>query len=214
TLKVLQPEDAVAKRARNDVLNAEFRFQRRLRVRSVGVAQAPAMRHHLDTADIRGCNLVVAPQLECHGNRGMRAAATGKLLERNRFGLDLPRRSKILKQFSDVEGAGPVEDVEEALLMLERVGRGINPSLGQKGSEQAVAAALADMKRLRHGAEIGLQPACERGRDAQRHRRSGLIELHEMTGGCRGTKDAQRCGWMPTLVVVMKIDGARQPDLD
>src|SRR5437868_3039162 len=70
------------------------------------------------------------------------------------------------------------------------------------------------MERLRHGAEIGLETACERGRDAQRRRRPGEIELHEMAGRRSGSKNAERRGRMPTLVVVMKIDSARQPDLD
>jgi hypothetical protein len=48
-----------------------------------------------------------------------------------------------------------------ALLVLEHVGRRIKSLLGQQGREQAIATALADMKRLRHGAEIRLQTAGE-----------------------------------------------------
>ena len=47
-----------------------------------------------------------------------------------------------------------------------------------------------------------------------RHRRSGKIELPEMTGGGRGSEDAERRGRMPALVVVMKLDRTCKPDLD
>ena len=53
--------------------------------------------------------------------------------------LDLPGRAPVLEQL-DVEVAGAVEDVEEALLVLERVGVGVKSALGQQRREQAVAA--------------------------------------------------------------------------
>src|SRR4030081_2840442 len=98
----------------------------------------------------------------------MGAAAAGKLLEPDRLGFDLPRLAPVLEQFCDVERAGTVEDVQKALRMLEGVGGGIEAAFGQQGGEQAVAAALADMQRLGHGAEIRLQAARERCCDTQR----------------------------------------------
>src|SRR3954464_8036104 len=117
-LEILEPKDTVAQRARDDILNAELGLQRRLRMRRVGMAQAPAMRQHLDAADVLRLDLVLAPQLERHVDRGMRAAATRELLERDRLRLDFPRRAPVLEQLFDVEGAGAVEDVEKALLVL------------------------------------------------------------------------------------------------
>src|SRR3981189_3405596 len=102
----------------------------------------------------------------------MGAAAAGKLLEPDRLGLDLPRLAPVLEQFCSVEGAGTVEDVQKALRMLEGVGGGVEAALARRRRQQAIAAALADMQRLGHGAEIRLQTAGERCRDTERHRGS------------------------------------------
>src|SRR3982074_3572807 len=111
------------------------------------------MRQHLDARDILSHNPFLAPQLQRHVDGRMRASATGKLFEPDGIGFDLPRLAPILEQFADVEGTGSVEDVQEALMMLERIGGGIEAALRQQGCEKSVTAALADMKRLGHGAE-------------------------------------------------------------
>src|SRR5260221_5329218 len=97
--------------------------------------------------------------MQRHVDGGMGAAAAGKLLEPDRLGLDLPRLAPLFEQLCDVECAGTVEDIEKALRMLKGISGGIEPALGQQCCEQTVAAALADVKRLGHGAEIRLQAA-------------------------------------------------------
>ena len=66
---------------------------------------------------------------------------------------------------------GPLKTFEEALVVLEHVGGGVEAALGQQRGEQAVAAALADMERLRHRAEIGLEAGGKRCGEGERHGR-------------------------------------------
>jgi len=69
------------------------------------------------------------------------------------------------------------------------------------------------MQRFDHGAEIGLHPRGERGRDRESDGKSFRVEADHVTNGGGGAKDADRCGRVPTLVVMVEVDGARQADL-
>src|SRR5581483_707691 len=111
------------------------------------------------------------------------------------------------------EQTGAVEDVEEPLLVLEDARVGLESAGRQQRCEQPVAAALTDVQRLGHGAEVGLEAAREGGRDGKRHGGAPRIET-EQVGRCRSSADrAERGRRVPALVVVMIVDGARQPDL-
>src|SRR5579871_189492 len=127
-----------------------------------------AVRKNLDVRDIAGTNVFLAAQCQHHGDGGMGAAAAWKLLESNALLLDLCRVPPIGQRFLHVEKARAVKDVEEALLMLIGKMIGFETSLGKQRRHQAVPAALADMQRLGHRSEIGLDAARKRCGDRER----------------------------------------------
>ena len=67
--------------------------------------------------------------------------------------------------------AGTVEDLEEALPVLESVPVRGEALLRQQGGVQPVAVALTDVQRLGHRPEISLQARRERRGDGERRRR-------------------------------------------
>ena len=188
------------KGARDGILDAELGFQRRLRMRRVGVAQSPAVRQNADLRNVRGADGLFIAQLQRHDDGRMRAAAAGKLLEPDGRRLDLPGRAPVLEHLFDVVGAGAVEHVEKALMVLEHVVGRLKSAFGNERREQAVAAAMTDMERLGHGAEIGLEAAGERRGDGQRLRRpaddraSSYDRLRPQHRTCRASmSDANPC---------------------
>ena len=93
--------------------------------------------------------------------------------------------------------------------MLERDGaRGEAVAREQRG-EQAVARAMTDMQRLRHGAEVGLDAGGERGRDRKRGCGLRPVEPHQVARRRGGAEHAEGRGRMPALVVVVKVDAER-----
>ena len=69
------------------------------------------------------------------------------------------------------------------------------------------------MQGFDHGAEIGLHAGGEGGRDGEGNGKSFLVEADQVPDGSGGAEDAHRRGGVPTLVVVMEVDGAGQADL-
>jgi hypothetical protein len=97
--------------------------------------------------------------------------------------------------------------------VLEHGRVGVVAGFGEQGGEQAVASGLADMQGFDHGAKIGLHTRGKGGRDGEGNGKSFLVEANQVTDGGGGAEDAYRRGGVPTLVVVVEVDGAGQADL-
>jgi len=163
----------VQQRAGNAVLHAEFGLKRVARIGTVGVRQPARRRPRID-ARHRGCieRAVLAHQVQRRLDGSVRAVAA-RVLFVTRAGLnDVERRAPALKYAGRVKVAGPVENVEKALFMLERVGICRETLARQQRRHQSAARALPDMQRLGHRPEVGLRARRERG--AQRKRRFGF----------------------------------------
>ena len=78
-----------------------------------------------------------------------------------------------------VEIAGAVEHAQKSLLVFERGVVGGKPLAREHCREQAVARRVADMQRLGHRAEIGLDAGRERGGDRQRLRGFRAVQTHQ-----------------------------------
>ena len=72
---------------------------------------------------------------------------------------------------------------------------------------------MADVQRLRHGAEVRLDAARERSRKRQRLGGARNVEPEKMRGRCRGSEGTERGRGVPPFVVMMKIDRTRQAHL-
>src|SRR6516225_1672185 len=97
----------------------------------------------------------------------MCAAATGILLDGDAWDDNVEWRAPVREHSCGVVGAGSVENIEKALLVIKRAGIGGEISLGQQRRKQAIARAMAHMQRLRHSAEVSLDTAGKRGRDGK-----------------------------------------------
>ena len=211
--EVAQPHRPVSERAGGHVLDRELAGERRPWIGVVGVRQAAPMRQDFDALHAIGRNAFLAHQRQHHGNRRMRRAAAGKLLETVLGRLDLPGRTPVLEHPLGPVVAPAIEDLEPALLVLERAGVRLEAALGDQRREQAIAPDVADVQRLRHGAEVRLDAARERGRERQGLGGARNVEPEKMGGRCRRSERPEcRCR-VPALVVVMEIDRARQAHL-
>src|SRR2546430_12085294 len=93
---------------------------------------------------------------------------------------------------------------------LFRSGVRLEAALGDQRREQAIAPDVADVQRLRHGAEVRFDAARERGRKCQGLGGACNVEPEKMRGCGRRSERAEcRCR-VPALVVMMKIDRTRQ----
>ena len=139
---------------------AELGVERGARVRTVGVLEAPGMNPGLHPGHLIGGEAVLAHQRQQGIDGRVGAAAAGVLLDRDAGAHDVQRRSPGRHRAGGVVGAGAVEDVEEALLVLEHGGGvGGEAALRQACRVQAVARAVAHVQRLGVGAEVGAQAA-------------------------------------------------------
>src|SRR5262252_9702691 len=69
------------------------------------------------------------------------------------------------------------------------------------------------MQRLGHGAEVSLDARCKRSSKRQRLCGAINVEPEEVRCGGRGAEYSERGSGMPTFVVVVEVDGARQAHL-
>ena len=142
TLEVLEPDGLADQRPRNGILNAEFSLQRSIRQRVVGVSQTTAVRKDLDFRYILGSDAFLIDEPQHHGDRGMSASATRKLLEAIGGAFNLQWPPPIIQHQVGVEGSGAVEDIQKALMMLKDRGIGVEAPLGKQGCEESVACAV------------------------------------------------------------------------
>src|SRR5712691_8549977 len=89
----------------------------------------------------------------------MRAAAARVLLHGQTGGDDVVGAPPILQDLLGVEGAGAVEHLQEALLVLERRRVGGEALARQHRRKEAAPRRVADMQGLGHRAEMALMPA-------------------------------------------------------
>ena len=122
---------------------------------------------------------VIAHQVHHRIDRRMGAAAAGMRLDGDAGIEDVKRVGPDLEDAVGIVIAGAVEHLEEALTMGEGIGTGGKALARQAGGDQAVARAMADMQRLGHGAEIGLDAGCERHRQRQCHLGFGVAQPHQ-----------------------------------
>ena len=85
---------------------------------------------------------------------------------------------------------------------------GVMALFGQQHGQHAGSRGMADMQRLGHGPEVGLQAAGHGGRHGQRH--GGLLggQADQPRRPRDGAENAERRGRMPALVVMMRVNGA------
>ena len=121
---------------------------------------------------------------------------------------DVPGVGPIGQDGGGIVVAGAVEDIQESLLVLERAGDG-GESVGcQKCGEHPVARGVADVQRLGHGAEIGLDAGRERRRQGQGARCLQHGQTQQMRASGGGPEDADCGGGVPAFFVVMEVDAA------
>ena len=164
-------------------------------------------------ATLSGVRACVCDQIEHRVDRRMGAAAARIALDGDAGRDDVERRRPIAQHGVGVVIPGAVEHFEKALAVLQRILACGEAFAREQRRHRAVAGAMADMQRLGHGAEIGLEARRERGGDGERRRRLLGRKSHEMRGGGRSAEHAERRGRVPALVVVMEIDGARDARL-
>src|SRR5882762_5395063 len=142
-LEVRNTHRPIKQRSRKDVLQAELRVECTIRSRPVGVLQPARMNPGLDALDVLRLDTSPSDDLEHRVDGRMRSAAAGILLDPDSGLDDVERRSPGAHGTLDVIGAWSVENLEEALLMLEhalRVRReaGLCQSRGQNAITSAV----------------------------------------------------------------------------
>ncbi len=98
--------------------------------------------------------------------------------------------------------------------MLEGVGVRRETGLREQGGEDAIPAALSDVKRLGHRPEIGLHAGGQGYYKAQRPGRLLLVERQKSRRRGHSPEDPERRRRMPALFVVGEVDGAADPGLD
>ena len=157
---------------------------------------------------------MLCDQVQHHRNRHVGAAAARKLLDAEAGIDDVERVGPGFEDFSRVVFAGSIEHFEESLVALERVAARGEAIAGKEGGEHTVARRVADMQRLRHGAEIGFHAGGER--DGARERSLGLrlVEPEQPRGGGGRAEDAERRSRVPALLVVLEMDRAGDSGLD
>src|SRR5258708_27987686 len=156
-LEVRNAHRLVHQRPRKYVLQAELRIERTSRSGAVGVLQPARMDPPIDPLDLLRLDTPPGDDLEHRVDGRMRAAAAGILLDPDTGRDDVERRGPGAHGTLDVIGARSVENVEEALLVLEhalRVRR--EAGLCQSRGQNAITRAVADVQRLCHGAEVRL----------------------------------------------------------
>ena len=157
--KILQPQETVHQRARQHILDAELAVEAALGIGPIGMREPPRMRPRLDFDDVGRVQAVSLAQVEHRIGGGMRAAAAGMALERDARVGEIERACPLRQHTACIEGAGAVVDRKESLRMFERVRIGGHALLREQRGAQPVARRLADVERLCHGAEIGLDAA-------------------------------------------------------
>ena len=103
--------------------------------------------------------------------------------------------------------------VEEALHAGDRLGRALEPLLGEQRRPQAVARGIADADALGRPAQAFAQARRLRGRVAERPDHAPLVEPDQLAGGGGGAEHAAARGDVPALGVVAGRDGAADPAL-
>ena len=145
----------------------------------------------------------------------MRAAAARILLDPDTGLDDVERRGPGTHGTLDVIGAWSVENLEEALLMLEHALRVCREAgLCQSRGQNAITSAVADVQRLRHGAEVRLDARGERRGERERHAGLVRVQSHQSRRRRGCAEGAERRGRMPALGVVMEVDGERDLGFD
>src|SRR6266850_6458245 len=118
-LEVRNTHGPIKQRSRKDVLQAELRVECTIRSRPVGVLQPARMNPGIDPLDLLRLDTSPGDDLEHRVDGRMRAAAAGILLDSDTRREDVERRSPGAHCALDVIGAWSVENLEEALLVLE-----------------------------------------------------------------------------------------------
>src|SRR5438132_3176301 len=156
-LEVRNTDSPVKQRPRKHVLQAELGVECTLRSRPVGVLQPARMNPGIDPLDVLRLDTSPSDDLEHRVDGRMRAAAARILLDPDTGLDDVERRGPGTHGTLDVIGAWSVENLEEALLMLEHALRVCREAgLCQSRGQNAITSAVADVQRLRHGAEVRL----------------------------------------------------------
>ena len=118
TFKMRNPRGTGNQRADHAILHAEFRLQGRDWPGIIRMRHAPGMRKNFDLRDIRRRDPFLLHQLQHHGNRRMRAAAAGELLQRNAGRFQFHRLCPIGEDFLGIMQARAVIDIKKALLVF------------------------------------------------------------------------------------------------
>ena len=141
----------------------------------------------------------------------MRAAAAGVLLDRDARAHDVERLRPRGQDLRRVVVARAVEDVEEALLVLEGGLVRREPVAREQRGEETVPRAVADVQRLHHRAEVGLDAGSERRRDGERGGDLVVRQLHQLRARGGAAEHAERRGRVPAVRVVIEVHA--QPEL-
>ena len=207
-LEMFEHRAATHQRARHAILYAEFCVERGLRIRAVGVRQPARGGIGFDARDIFRSQFVLPAQFQHRINRSMRARTTRILFVTRTRIHDIQRLAPTLKRALEIKISGAVIQIKKSLLVFKRVVVRGKTLARQQCGHQSRARALSRMKRLGHGAEIGLGARRQRSRDRQRG--GGLRHVQPQQARTRGGhgKHAQRGCRMPADFIVVQVDRA------